>query len=130
MGSEMCIRDRGRAGQSGEAISLVCNNERAFLQQIEKLIGKKITMHTDENFIPDLWPNRAPTASEVQKADAERKKQARQQRGPRKPRNGGGNGNKNGGGKNSSNGGSGGKKSSSSTSPSSRRRSSSRRRRS
>jgi len=104
----------GRAGQSGEAISLVCNNERAFLQQIEKLIGKKITMHTDENFIPDLWPNRAPTASEVQKADAERKKQARQQRGPRKPRNGG----------------SGGKKSSSSTSPSSRRRSSSRRRRS
>lgn len=116
----------GRAGQSGEAISLVCNNERAFLKDIEKLISKKIPLLTDENFIPDHWPARAPSASEVQKADAERKKQARQQRGPRKPRNGsnnGGGGNRNGGG--------GAKKSSGSTPPSSsRRRSSTRRRRS
>lgn len=110
----------GRAGQSGEAISLVCNNERAFLKDIEKLISKKIPLLTDENFIPDHWPDRAPSASEVQRADAERKKQARQQRGPRKPRGGGRN--QGGSSKPSSGGGA--------PSSASRRRSSTRRRRS
>jgi ATP-dependent RNA helicase RhlE len=78
----------GRAGESGEALSLVCNDERAFLQEIEKLISKKIPLLTEEGFAPDHWPARMPSASEVQKADAERKKQNRQQRGPRTPRSG------------------------------------------
>lgn len=80
----------GRAGESGEAISLVCNDERAFLKDIETLISKKIPLLTEEGFIPNLWPDRMPTSSEVQRADAERKKQNRQQQGPRNPRNGGG----------------------------------------
>jgi len=77
----------GRAGQSGEAFSLVCNNERAFLKGIEQLINQKIPMHTEEGFGPQLWTARAPSAAEVQKADAERKKQNRQQRNSKPPRN-------------------------------------------
>ena len=111
----------GRAGQSGDAISLVCNNERAFLKQIEKLINQKIPMLTEGGFEPDLWPERMPTVSEVTKADAERKKQARQQRAPRRPRNNSGNNNKS---SSSSN-----KKSSQSLVPSSRRSNNRRRRR-
>ncbi len=125
-----------RAGESGEAISLVCNNERAFLKGIEKLIGQKIPLLTEEGFAPDLWPNRAPTASEVQKADAERKKQNRQQRGPRNPRNSSSknksrsNSNSNSNSNRSSGGGSGsGSKPSSNATPRSRRSSSTRRRR-
>ena len=125
----------GRAGQSGEALSLVCNDERAFLVQIEKLISQKIPYHTEDGFEPDLWPSRMPTAGEVTKADAERKKLARQQRGPRKPRSGGGGSGNGGRSNNKGNGGNGGggsssnKKSSDSPAPSSRRRSPSRRRR-
>ncbi len=111
----------GRAGQSGEALSLVCNNERAFLVQIEKLISQKIPMHTEEGYEPDLWPDRMPSAAEVTKADARRKQEARQQRGPRRPSNNG----RGGGG-----GGGGGKPNSKTDSPASRRRSSTRRRRS
>ena len=117
----------GRAGQSGDAISLVCNNERAFLKQIEKLISQKIPMHTEGGFEPDLWPDRMPSVSEVTKADAERKKQARQQRGPRRPRNGSSNKGGNGGSNKSS--GPANKKSSDGPAPSSRRRSNNRRRR-
>jgi len=119
----------GRAGQSGDAISLVCNNERAFLKQIEKLISQKIPMQTEDGFEPDVWPDRMPSAAEVTKADAERKKQARQQRGPRRPRNGGSGGKQksNKGGDNRSSGSN--KKSSESPAPSSRRRSNTRRRR-
>jgi ATP-dependent RNA helicase RhlE len=97
----------GRAGKSGEALSLVCNNERAFLKDIEKLISKKIPLLTEDGFAPDLWPDRMPSTSEVQREDAERKKQNRQQRGPRSPRGGGG-GRGQGGGKPSSSGGRGG----------------------
>jgi ATP-dependent RNA helicase RhlE len=93
----------GRAGESGEALSLVCNNERAFLKDIEKLISKKIPLLTEDGFAPDLWPDRMPSASEVQKADAERKKQNRQQRGPRKPRSAGSGGGGGGGNNRSSN---------------------------
>ncbi|MEZ7955819.1 MAG: DEAD/DEAH box helicase [Rubritalea sp.] len=99
----------GRAGKSGEALSLVCNNERAFLKDIEKLISKKIPLLTEDGFAPDLWPDRMPSTSEVQREDAERKKQNRQQRGPRSPRGGGGGGGRGqGGGKPSSSGGRGG----------------------
>ena len=48
----------GRAGASGEAISLVCGEERGYLRDIEKLVGLKIPVEILEGFEPD--PN-APT---------------------------------------------------------------------
>ncbi|GAA5494324.1 ATP-dependent RNA helicase RhlE [Rubritalea halochordaticola] len=74
----------GRAGKEGQAVSLVCNDERPFLSGIEKLISKKIKLLTEEGFEPSQWTDRAPTASEVLKADAARKAEARKTRGPRK----------------------------------------------
>jgi len=93
----------GRAGKEGEAISLVCNDERPFFTAIEKLIKQRIPLTDVEGFTPELWPKRAPTASEVMKAANARKQQARQARGPRK--HGGGSG-----GRNPSRGGKAGEK--------------------
>ncbi len=75
----------GRAGKDGEAISLICNNERPFLNSIEKLIRRSIPLQDIEGFEPELWPKRPPTASEVMKEAEARKKEARLQRGPRRP---------------------------------------------
>lgn len=100
----------GRAGKEGEAISLVSNDERPFFKGIEKLISKKISLTDIEGFTPTLWPDRAPTASEVQKAAARKKEAARQQRnsggGNRRPSGGGGGGKRrpSGGGNNSGGG--------------------------
>ena len=74
----------GRAGMEGEAISLVCNDERPFLRSIEKLIGQPIKLSDVPGFEPTLWPGKAPTTSEVQKAAAIRREAARQARGPRR----------------------------------------------
>ncbi|WP_347922362.1 DEAD/DEAH box helicase [Pontimicrobium sp. SW4] len=49
----------GRAGASGEAVSLVCGEERGYLHDIEKLVGLKIPVEIVEGFEPD--PN-APSA--------------------------------------------------------------------
>ncbi len=43
----------GRAGANGEAVSLVCVDEHAYLRDIEKLIGKTIRKQTVEGFEPD-----------------------------------------------------------------------------
>jgi len=43
----------GRAGNEGEAVSLVCVDEHAFLAGIEKLIKRKIPQVTLEGFVPD-----------------------------------------------------------------------------
>jgi ATP-dependent RNA helicase RhlE len=74
----------GRAGKEGEAISLVCNDERPFLNGIEKLIRQSIPLCEIEGFEPELWPKRPPTASEVMKAADARKKAARLAQGPRR----------------------------------------------
>ena len=50
----------GRAGSTGEAISLVCVDERAFLRDIERLIKRAIPQHVIAGFEPD--PNAAPQA--------------------------------------------------------------------
>lgn len=76
----------GRAGKEGEAISLVCNDERPFLTGIEKLIKQRIPLEDVEGFAPELWPKRAPTASEVMKAANARKQEALKARVPRRPR--------------------------------------------
>lgn len=71
----------GRAGQEGEAISIVSNDERPYFRAIEKLIGQKIDLTDVKGFEPDNWPDEAPSASDVQKAAARRKETARQSRG-------------------------------------------------
>ncbi len=43
----------GRAGNNGEAISLVCIDEHKFLQEIERLLKRKITQVIIPNFEPD-----------------------------------------------------------------------------
>ncbi|MBU2526025.1 MAG: DEAD/DEAH box helicase [Bacteroidetes bacterium] len=43
----------GRAGASGEAISLVGADERAYLKDIERLIGMQIPTATVADFVPD-----------------------------------------------------------------------------
>ncbi len=43
----------GRAGASGEAISLVCVDEHAFLRDIERLLGKAIRREVIAGFEPD-----------------------------------------------------------------------------
>jgi ATP-dependent RNA helicase RhlE len=48
----------GRAGSSGEAISLVCVDERSFLRDIERLIKRSIPQEVIEGFEPD--PNARP----------------------------------------------------------------------
>lgn len=42
----------GRAGASGEALSLVCNEERDYLKSIEKLLGQKIKTETIVGYEP------------------------------------------------------------------------------
>ena len=49
----------GRAGASGEAISLVCGEEREYLKSIEKLVGLQLPVEIIEGFEPD--PN-APSS--------------------------------------------------------------------
>ena len=43
----------GRAGASGEALSLVCAEETTYLRDIEKLVGVKIPIEIVEGFEPD-----------------------------------------------------------------------------
>jgi len=43
----------GRAGASGEALSLVCADETTYLRDIEKLVGLKIPIEIVEGFEPD-----------------------------------------------------------------------------
>ena len=62
----------GRAGASGEAISLVCGEEITYLRDIEKLVGLKISSEVLEGFEPD--PNEPTTPK-------------KQQQGSRRPRN-------------------------------------------
>jgi ATP-dependent RNA helicase RhlE len=50
----------GRAGAGGEAVSLVCVDEHAFLRDIEKLIRKPIRQQTIGGFEPDLTAKAQP----------------------------------------------------------------------
>ena len=43
----------GRAGASGEAVSLVSADETSFLRDIEKLVGQRIPSEIIEGFEPD-----------------------------------------------------------------------------
>lgn len=76
----------GRAGQEGEAVSLVCNDERAFFTDIQKLIGQTIELEVQKGYDPKEWTARMPTTHEVQKARDTRRKEMLEKRGPKPPR--------------------------------------------
>ncbi|TJY37360.1 DEAD/DEAH box helicase [Pontimicrobium aquaticum] len=59
----------GRAGASGEAVSLVSGEERGYLRDIEKLVGLKIPVEIVEGFEPD--PN-APSTPPKKKQQSSR----------------------------------------------------------
>ena len=50
----------GRAGSSGEAISLVCVDERKFLSDIEKLIKRSLPQEIIDGFNPDPYAKSEP----------------------------------------------------------------------
>jgi len=52
----------GRAGASGEAISLVCVDEEGFLRDIEKLIGR----HIERTFVRGFEPDPKAVAQPIQ----------------------------------------------------------------
>lgn len=73
----------GRAGASGEALSLVSLDEVGYLKDIEKLIGERLQPRTLENFQP------TETMADVKQAEEEKKRQKAQRHG--RGRNSGGN---------------------------------------
>jgi ATP-dependent RNA helicase RhlE len=85
----------GRAEHKGEAVSLVSNEERAFFKDIEKLIKQQIPLEELEGFSPEDWPNKVPSANEVQKARDERRKASFAARGSKQTSRGGNKANSN-----------------------------------
>lgn len=65
----------GRAGASGEALSLVSLDEVGYLKDIEKLIGERLQPRTLENFQP------TETMADVKQAEEEKKRQKAQRHG-------------------------------------------------
>ena len=59
----------GRAGASGEAISLVCGEEREYLKSIEKLLGEKMPTSSIEGY----EPSKADLESKPIKGKAQKK---------------------------------------------------------
>jgi len=58
----------GRAGAAGEAISLVCVDEHAFLKDIERLIGRSLPKEIIVGFEPDLSIRAQPISKPGQRA--------------------------------------------------------------
>jgi ATP-dependent RNA helicase RhlE len=81
----------GRAGASGEAISLVCDAENEYLERIEKLLKAKIAVHTLEGFDPSR-PVHHERAGRAREDGRERGREEGRERGrdrddrPRPPR--------------------------------------------
>lgn len=71
------IRRTGRAGASGEAVSLVSADETAFLRDIEKLVGLRIPAAVVEGFEPDPDASTDPV-----KPQQNRQRQQKQHRQP------------------------------------------------
>ena len=80
----------GRAGASGEAVSLVAGDERSLLSAIERLMNRKIDMRVIEGFEPpENWSTMAPAprGNEQQRRGGQQRPQ--QQRRDNNPRNDG-----------------------------------------
>ncbi len=110
----------GRAGASGEAVSLVCMDEEGFMQEIERFTKQEIQVHAIEGFGPEpgekaepiamgrqtLWggagrpPSRDVMAAAAKAARSEMMQRIRETKGDKPARGpGGGGGNRNGGGR-------------------------------
>ncbi|MBT3311344.1 MAG: DEAD/DEAH box helicase [Desulfobacterales bacterium] len=68
----------GRAGVSGIAVSLVCNDEKPYLKAIEKMLKQKIPVekvngYTEDSDVPDFVLFRPGNASSEKKADTDLK---------------------------------------------------------
>jgi ATP-dependent RNA helicase RhlE len=63
----------GRAGAKGEAISLVCIDEKEYLKDIEKLIRLKIPLKIKSGFEPN--PNAIPEPPKQKNRNSFNKKQ-------------------------------------------------------
>jgi ATP-dependent RNA helicase RhlE len=78
----------GRAGADGDAISLVCVDERPLLAEVERLLGYRIDQEIVEGFEPD--PNIRPQAIQLRSADHQARfggNRAAAARPPRRPQN-------------------------------------------
>jgi len=69
----------GRAGIDGDAISLVCVDERPLLAEIERLLGHRIEVETIEGFAPDPTIRPQPVQTRSQRPP---RRQDRQQTTP------------------------------------------------
>jgi len=104
----------GRAGATGEALSLVCVDEHQLLKDIERLIKRPIPQEVIAGFEPDLTQKPEPILRRGQGGGGARQGQGSPRQGAPKQSNGGGRssakpaGNGNGGGGNGGNGGNGG----------------------
>jgi ATP-dependent RNA helicase RhlE len=83
----------GRAGATGEALSLVCAEDRPLLGAIERLINRKIEVRHVEGFDSHRAPPRSPAAEPSQKAPGRRERESRpaerqQRQGERQQRQG------------------------------------------
>ncbi|BBN87156.1 DEAD/DEAH box helicase [Azospira sp. I09] len=96
----------GRAGAEGEAISLVCHDERDNLRSIERLIKKDL----EKEVLPGFEPSANPTPAPPQNRGGQRQGQGQRQ-GPRQGQGQPGRsfGNNGGGNRSGGNGGSGGR---------------------
>jgi ATP-dependent RNA helicase RhlE len=73
----------GRAGASGEALSLVCGEERGYLRDIEKLVGLKIPVEIVEGFEPDPDAPSAPPKKKQQNSRNSRNSNSRSSHTPK-----------------------------------------------
>jgi ATP-dependent RNA helicase RhlE len=73
----------GRAGASGEAISLVCGEEREYLRDIEKLVGLKIPVDIVEGFEPDTNAPSSPPKKKKQSSRHSRNTSAKKSKSPK-----------------------------------------------
>jgi ATP-dependent RNA helicase RhlE len=78
----------GRAGASGEAISLVCSEETEYQREIEKLLGKKLATEIIEGYEPtdNAPPKRAATQSKGSFKKSSSKRPHRKNHTPRDAR--------------------------------------------
>jgi ATP-dependent RNA helicase RhlE len=74
----------GRAGSTGEALSLVCSEDRPLLGAIERLINKKIEVRTVEGFDRGDRPAQAQAHGDSERQRPPRESQPQQQRGPKR----------------------------------------------
>jgi ATP-dependent RNA helicase RhlE len=79
----------GRAGMEGEALSLVCADERGYLRDIEKLIKMEITKETVPGFEPtitsEMPPPKRGSNSAGQKPQRQGQRQGQQQPKQKQP---------------------------------------------